>query len=67
MPDILVRNLDADVLRRLRAAAKANRRSLQAEIHAVLRRAATLHLAENRRLRASWLRRLSHSRATGRA
>jgi plasmid stability protein len=67
MPDVLVRNLDADVLRRLKAAAKANRRSLQAEIHAVLRRAATLHLAENRRLPASWLKRLTRSGSTGEA
>ena len=39
MPNVLVRDLDAEVLERLKAAAKANRRSLQAEIHDVLRRA----------------------------
>lgn len=58
MPDVLVRGLDADVLERLKAAAKANGRSLQAEIHDVLRRASTRNLAETRRLSARWLKRL---------
>jgi plasmid stability protein len=59
MPDVLVRGLDAEVLEQLKAAAKANRRSLQAEIHDVLRRANTRNLAETRRLSARWLKRLS--------
>jgi plasmid stability protein len=59
MPDVLVRNLDDDVLEQLKAAAKANGRSLQAEIHDVLRRANTRNLAETRRLSAKWLKRLS--------
>jgi hypothetical protein len=58
MPDVLVRDLDAAVLERLKAAAKANGRSLQAEIHDVLRSAATRSLAETRRLSARWLKRL---------
>ena len=61
MPNVLVRDLDAEVLERLKAAAKANRRSLQAEIHDVLRRASTRNLAETRRLSARWLKRLSRS------
>ena len=64
MPNLLIRDLDDDVLRELKAAAKANGRSLQAEIHDVLRRANTRNLAETRRLSAQWLRRLksrSHS------
>ena len=59
MPDVLVRGLDDDVLKQLKAAAKANRRSLQAEIHDVLRRANTRNLAQTRRLSAKWLKRLS--------
>jgi plasmid stability protein len=59
MPHVLIRNLDDDVLKQLKAAAKANRRSLQAEIHDVLRRAHTRSLAETRRLSAKWLKRLS--------
>jgi len=67
MPDLLIRNLDDDVLHGLKAAAKAHGRSLQAEIHDVLRRANTRNLAETRRLSARWLRRLqsrSHSDST---
>ena len=62
MPNVLVRGLDAEVLKQLKAAAKAHRRSLQAEIHDVLRRASTRNLAETRRLSARWLKRLSGSR-----
>ena len=61
MPNVLVRDLDDDVLKQLKAAAKANRRSLQAEIHDVLRRASTRNLAATRRLSAKWLKRLSRS------
>lgn len=59
MPNVLVRDLDNDVLKQLKAAAKANGRSLQAEIHDVLRRASTRNLGETRRLSARWLKRLN--------
>jgi plasmid stability protein len=64
MPSVLVRDLDADVLKRLKATAKAHGRSLQAEIHDILRSASTKSLAETRRLSTRWLQRLrrdSHS------
>ncbi len=61
MPNVLVRDLDDDVLEQLKAAAKANGRSLQAEIHDALRRANTRHLAETRRLSSKWLKRLGQS------
>lgn len=61
MANVLVRDLDEDVLRQLKAAAKANGRSLQAEIHDVLRRASTRNLAETRRLSTQWLKRLRRS------
>jgi len=61
MTDVLVRDLDEDVLKHLKAAAKANGRSLQADIHDVLRRASTRNLAETRRLSAQWLKRLRRS------
>lgn len=61
MPNILVRDLDDEVLKQLKTAAKANGRSLQAEIHDILRRANTRNLAETRRLSAKWLKRLSRS------
>jgi len=58
MPSILVRDLDADLLEQLRAAAKAHGRSLQAEIHAILESASAKSLAETRRLSGRWLKRL---------
>ena len=61
MPNVLVRDLDDDVLEQLKAAAKTNGRSLQAEIHDVLRRASARNVAETRRLSARWLKRLSRS------
>jgi plasmid stability protein len=61
MPNVLIRDLDDDVLHGLKAAAKAHGRSLQAEIHDVLRRANMRNLAETRRLSAKWLKRLSRA------
>jgi plasmid stability protein len=61
VPNVLVRDLDEDVLKQLKAAAKAHGRSLQAEIHDVLQKANTRNLAETRRLSAQWLKRLRHS------
>ena len=61
MANLLVRNLDDDVLKELKAAAKAHGRSLQAEIHDVLRNASARRLAETRRLSARWLKRLHGS------
>ena len=61
MANVLVRDLDEDVLKQLKTAAKANGRSLQAEIHDVLRRANTRNLAETRRLSTQWLKRLRRS------
>jgi plasmid stability protein len=61
MADLLVRNLDEDVLKALKAAAKAHGRSLQAEIHDVLRNASARRLAATRRLSARWLKRLHGS------
>jgi plasmid stability protein len=58
MPDLLVRNLDRDVLKRLKLSAEEHRRSLQAEIHEILERASTRNLAETRRLSSRWLKHL---------
>ena len=59
MANLLIRDLDDDLVRRLKAAAKAHGRSLQAEIHDALQRAGTLSLAETRRVSARWMKRLS--------
>jgi antitoxin FitA len=56
--NLLLRDVDDEVLQRLKAAAKAHRRSLQAEIHDVLAQASARSLAETRRLSARWLKRL---------
>jgi plasmid stability protein len=61
MPNLLIRNLNDEVLEELKAAAKAHGRSLQAEIHDVLRNASARRLAETRRLSARWLKRLRYS------
>lgn len=61
MADVLIRHLDDDVLKQLKAAAKAHGRSLQAEIHDVLQRASTVNVAKTRRLSARWLKRLRQS------
>ena len=61
MPNVLVRNLDDGVLKELKAAAKAHGRSLQAEIHDVLRNASARRLAGTRRLSAQWMKRLRGS------
>ncbi|MGE3842628.1 MAG: hypothetical protein AB7I50_13665 [Vicinamibacterales bacterium] len=58
MANVLIRDLDDDVLKRLKAAAAAHGRSLQAEIHDALRRASTRTVADTERVSAQWLRRL---------
>lgn len=62
MADVLVRGLDAEVVKQLKAAAKAHRRSLQAEIHEILTTAGTRSLAETRRLSTQWLNQLAGRR-----
>ena len=62
MANVLIRDLDLDVLKQLKASAKAHGRSLQAEIHDVLRTASVRRVAETRRLSGRWLARLSTQR-----
>jgi plasmid stability protein len=61
MANVLVRDLDDHVLEQLKAAAKAHGRSLQAEIHEVLRNASARSLANARRPSTQWLKRLRES------
>jgi len=61
MPNVLIRDLDDELLTRLKEAASANGRSLQAEIHEILEQAGARSLGETRRLSARWLRRLEGS------
>jgi len=59
--NLLIRDLDEQVLSRLKVAAKARGRSLQGEIHDALRRASARSLAETRRISARWMKRLRGS------
>jgi plasmid stability protein len=59
--NLLIRDLDDRVLSRLKLAARAHGRSLQAEIHDALLRASTRSVAETRRLSRTWLKRLRAS------
>ncbi len=61
MANLLIRDLDAQLLSRLKRAAQAHGRSLQGEIHDALERAGTRSLAETRRLSRQWLKRLRAS------
>jgi antitoxin FitA len=59
MPNVLIRDLDEELLNRLKKAAEENRRSVQAEIHSILEHADVLNRARTRRISAKWLRRLA--------
>ncbi len=59
---VLVRDLDDEVLKRLKAAAKAARRPLEAEIREILTAASMRSSTETRRLSARWLKRLAGQR-----
>ena len=60
MPQILVRDLDPEVVERLKARARVHGRSLQKEVKAILEEAAaTLSLREAEEVAQSWQRRLA--------
>jgi len=54
MPDILIRGLDEETLQRLKARAKRNGRSLQAEAKRVLQSAADQSMAEALETARQW-------------
>ncbi|MFN3167220.1 MAG: FitA-like ribbon-helix-helix domain-containing protein [Phycisphaeraceae bacterium] len=58
MPDLLIRNLDPEVLERLKRRAKASGRSLQAETKGILERAAGRSLDEALASAAGWRKKL---------
>lgn len=59
MAQVLVRNLDAKHVERLKERARQNGRSLEAELRGILERAASADLAEARTLAARIRRRLA--------
>ena len=62
MPQLLVRNLDEETIRRLKALAKQHGRSLQGQVKVVLEEAATLPAGEVSTLVEEWQRRLGRKR-----
>ena len=62
MPQLLVRNLDEETIRRLKALAKQHGRSLQGQVKVVLEEAATLPTGEVSTLVEEWQRRLGRRR-----
>jgi plasmid stability protein len=67
MPDIIIRDLRGDVLKRLKRAAQLNGRSLEAQIRAVLQQWRDLDAIRIRRVSARWIAKLEkgqHSDST---
>ena len=62
MPQLLVRNLDEDTIKRLKALAKQHGRSLQGQVKVVLEEATTLPVGEVSTLLEKWQRRLAGRR-----
>lgn len=59
MARVLIRELDDEVVAKLKAQARSHGRSLEAELRGILERAASADLAEARSLAAEFRRRLS--------
>lgn len=59
MAQVLVRDIDPEVLDRLKEQARRNGRSLQGEVKAILEAAAPMTLDEARRVADRWRRRLA--------
>ncbi len=59
MPQLLVRDLDADTVERLKRRALRNGRSLQGEVKAILEAAATYSIGEAAAVAEAWQRRLA--------
>jgi plasmid stability protein len=59
MSDVLVRDLDPQVLERLKTRAKRHGRSLQGEVKAILEAVAPLSMSEARSVAEQWQQRLA--------
>jgi plasmid stability protein len=58
MAQIIVRNLDDAVVERLKAQAKDNNRSLEAEIRRILEQSAKMDMAQARQIVMEWRKKL---------
>ena len=61
MPDILIRGLNAETVKRLKARAKQHGRSLQGEVKTVIENAAGLSMAEALTAASGWRKRLGRT------
>ncbi|MFN0087930.1 MAG: FitA-like ribbon-helix-helix domain-containing protein [Blastocatellia bacterium] len=61
MPDVLVRDVPAEVLDALKGRAQYNKRSLQVELKTILEQAAQTTMADARKVAAKIRRSLMHS------
>ncbi len=59
MPDVLVRDLDPQVVERLKGRAKQHGRSLQGEVKAILESVSPMSMSEARALAEQWQGRLA--------
>jgi plasmid stability protein len=59
MPDVLVRDLDSQVVERLKGRAKQHGRSLQGEVKAILEAVTPMSMGEARSLAEQWQERLA--------
>ena len=58
MPHILVRDLDSDIVERLKSRAKQHGRSLQGEVKAILEETIPMTMSEFRAVSEKWQKRL---------
>ena len=58
MPHILVRDLDSDIVERLKSRAKQHGRSLQGEVKAILEETVPMTMSEFRAVSEKWQKRL---------
>ena len=59
MPQILVRNLESEVVEKLKSSASRHGRSLQSEVHWILTQSAGLGIEEARQVARGWQKRLA--------
>ena len=59
MPHILVRDLDSDIVERLKSRAKQHKRSLQGEVKAILEETVPMTMSEFRAVSEKWQKRLT--------
>jgi plasmid stability protein len=62
MADVLIRDLDERIIAKLKERAARNNRSLQAELHNIVERAASLDMVDSRATAARLRRKLSGRR-----